>query len=440
MPRSTVDVCSGLLAIWFLAFAGLRVAGALPPRPELGMSQRTPDSDLPLYTVIVALYREATSVGPLLKAINALDYPPEKLQVIVAVEPDDLETRAAIARLGATPHVPALIAPDVGPRTKSKALNWALMFAHGHFTAVYDAEDRPQPGQLRAALAAFRRHGDAIACVQASLRIDNLSGSWLSRMFAAEYAGQFDVFLLGLAALQIPLPLGGSSNHFRTDVLRRVGGWDAYNVTEDADLGFRLARFGYRTMTFDSTTGKEAPVCFKAWLRQRSRWMKGWMQTWSVHMRSPARLWRESGLHGFVSLNVLVGGNVMTALACPVFFAELIVHLVSRATGAPIGFLTGSSAPLHVAAILGGYASTMMVGLMGLSRRGRLRSSWILLLTPVYWMCLSIAAWRAIYQLLSEPYRWEKADGLARRPSVTAAINLVAAIRLSRKAASAGQR
>jgi cellulose synthase/poly-beta-1,6-N-acetylglucosamine synthase-like glycosyltransferase len=304
-----------------------------------------------------------------------------------------------------------LIAPAIGPKTKPKALNCALPFARGSFTAVFDAEDRPDPGQLRAALDAFRSHGADVACAQASLCIHNIADGWLSRMFAAEYAGQFDVFLPGLAAMRMPLPLGGSSNHFRTEVLREVGGWDAYNVTEDADLGFRLARFGYRSVTFDSTTHEEAPIRFKAWLHQRSRWMKGWMQTWSVHMREPQRLWREAGPRGLLTLNIIVGGNVLTALAYPVLVVELAAYLLNKGIGDTPGWLfSGPLAPLHVATIAAGFLSTLIIGLMGLSRRSRLRLGWVLAATPFYWGLLSIAAWRALWQLWRDPYRWEKTE------------------------------
>ena len=415
LPDFAGDIWAVLLALWFLGFAALRLGGTAMPAPPVPRPPRTSDRDLPIYTVVAALYREAASVGSLLAAIDALDYPREKLQVILAVEPDDLETRAAIARLGAPhvrmPHVEVLVSPPVGPQTKPKALNWALPFVRGRFMAVYDAEDRPDPAQLRDALAAFRHFGASTACVQASLAIDNASDSWLSCMFGAEYAGQFDAFLPGLARLGMPLPLGGSSNHFRTGILREIGGWDAYNVTEDADLGFRLARFGYRTVTIASHTGEEAPVRFGAWLRQRSRWMKGWMQTWSVHMRSPRRLWRESGLRGVLSLNLLVGGNVLTALACPFLFVQFAAYLASSMFAeAPVGFLAGPLAPLHVVAIASGYVSTAVVGVIGLRRQGRLRQGWILLLTPLYWLCLSLAAWRALIQLFREPYRWEKTE------------------------------
>ncbi len=281
-PIIIPTIWSSLLALWFVVFIAFRLTAAFRPRRTAPTLAPQLDRQLPVYTVISALYREASSVAPLMTAIDALDYPREKLDVILVIEPDDLATRMAIARLGPMPHVRTLVAPAVAPQTKPKALNWALPFAYGSFVAVFDAEDRPEAGQLRAALDAFERHGKDVACAQASLCIDNESHSWLSRMFAAEYAGQFDAYLLGMSDMKLPLPLGGSSNHFRTATLREVGGWDACNVTEDADLGFRLARFGYRSVTFPSTTFEEAPIRFSAWLKQRSRWMKGWLHLKSI--------------------------------------------------------------------------------------------------------------------------------------------------------------
>jgi cellulose synthase/poly-beta-1,6-N-acetylglucosamine synthase-like glycosyltransferase len=416
-PFACLHVISSLLAVWFLAFSGTRIVGAMVPLPAVVPLPQPHDDELPTYTIIAALYREAASVRQLLRAITALHYPKEKLDVILVVEPDDHETHTAIVRWGPLPSFQVLVAPATLPRTKPKALNWALPFVRGSFVTIYDAEDIPEPNQLRAALDAFRANGPRTVCVQASLCINNSTDSWLSCMFAAEYAGQFDVFLPGLATLGLPLPLGGSSNHFRTAALREVGGWDAYNVTEDADLGFRLARAGYRATIFTSTTFEEAPAHFGSWLRQRSRWMKGWMQTWDVHMRTPRRLWREAGIKGILSLNLLIGGNVLTALAAPILLLELVAFLgLSVSTNQPSALFTGPLIGLHIAAIVAGYASTIIVGLMGLTRRGRLRSSWVLTLTPIYWALLSIAAWRALYQLFRDPYRWEKTEhGLTAR-------------------------
>ena len=344
------------------------------------------------------------------------DYPAEKLDVIVAVEADDRDTRAAIAARNTRIPITVIPVPTEGPRTKPKALNVALPFARGTFTVIYDAEDRPESNQLRHALQAFRAGGDDLACVQARLCIDNTSDSWLARLFTAEYAGQFDVFLPGLVAMRVPFPLGGSSNHFYTATLREVGGWDPYNVTEDADLGMRLARFGRRSDVIDSTTYEEAPAQFGPWLRQRTRWFKGWMQTWLVHMRQPGRLLRELGPTGFLTFQLIVGGNALAALVHPLFMAALIYSVVS---GAPMW--RGDSAPVAILAavyattVVIGYLTSAFLGWLGLSRRGLLSTAWVLLLTPAHWLLLSLAAWRALYQLATAPYAWEKtAHGLAK--------------------------
>lgn len=415
-PTLLTQLSGAVLAIWFLLFNSLRLAGAFAGGERTPRSPRIPDAQLPLYTVMVALYHEGSSVAHLVQSLAALDYPREKLDILLLLEADDIETQAALSRLHLPGNVQTLIVPPFGPRTKPKALNAGLMFARGEFTAVFDAEDRPDPSQLRHAIDAFRHHHTDVACVQASLCIDNSADSWLACMFTAEYAGQFDVFLRGFSQFGLPLPLGGSSNHFRTDVLREVGGWDAYNVTEDADLGFRLARRGYRAVMFDSTTYEEAPAHTGAWLRQRSRWMKGWMQTWIVHMRSPRRLIKQSGLAGFFTLNLLVGGNVLTALAYPILIAACLLEAGLAATGSTaVAMFSGPFIELHFTTIAAGYLSTVVVSLMGLARRGLLRHAWVLVLTPLYWAWLSIAAWRALRQLLHDPYHWEKTEhGLAR--------------------------
>ena len=415
-PAATTLGFEVMLAAMFLAWLGLRLVGVFVNPAARTSSPGMTKAELPVYTVISALYREAASVDGLLSAIERLDYPAEKLDVIIALEADDRETRAAIAVRKSRIPITVVTVPSAGPRTKPKALNVALPFARGTFTVIYDAEDRPEPDQLRCALQAFRAGGDDLACVQARLSIDNTADSWLARLYTAEYAGQFDVFLPGLASLRLPMPLGGSSNHFYTATLRAVGGWDPYNVTEDADLGIRLARFGYRADIINSTTYEEAPAHLGPWLRQRTRWFKGWIQTWLVHMRQPRVLLRELGLAGFVAFQLMVGGNALAALVHPLFMAGLIYSILNDA---PM-WRGDSAAVVILAALYGttaviGYLTSAFLGGLGLARRGLLSTAWILILTPAHWLLLSLASWRALYQLVVAPYAWEKTEhGLAK--------------------------
>ncbi len=312
----------------------------------------------------------------------------------LVLEADDQETRRALVGLDLGPPFEIITAPPVGPRTKRKALNVALPLARGKFTVVYDAEDVPEPDQLRRALDVFAAADARLACLQASLTIDNTADSWLARMFTAAYAGQFDAFLPGLAALHLPLSLGASSNHFRTAVLRRVGGWDPYNVTEDADLGNRLGRFGYRSASLSSATYEEAPARFLPWLRQRTRWYKGWMQTLLVHMRRPRRLIRELTPAGAIAFQLFLACNVLAALVHPLFILGLCYALIAAPPLQAIAAM--HAAPVFAATLLGGYASTIALDVIGLKRRRLLSQAWVLAFTRLYWFLLSLAAWRAL--------------------------------------------
>jgi glycosyltransferase XagB len=409
IPAVTVDAFATLLCATFLAAAALRLSSAFYILPPVNRSFRIDDRDLPIYTIICALYREEKVVHKLVGAIRALDYPIEKLDVKFVVEADDRPTTRALARLDLGPPFEIIVAPPVGPRTKPKALNVALPLAHGLYTAVYDAEDAPEPDQLRRAVVEFMANDDKLGCLQASLTIDNTADNWLARMFTASYAGQFDVLLPGLTALRLPFPLGGSSNHFRTSVLRKMGGWDPYNVTEDADLGIRLHRLGYRAAALPSSTYEEAPSRFVPWLRQRTRWYKGWMQTWLVHMRRPLRLVRELSPLGAVAFQLFLACNVLAALIHPFFMGALCYYLFAQPPLKAVAAM-GQAAPVFFGTLLTGYASTVALDLVGLQRRRLLAHAWVLVLTPLYWFLLSIAAWRGLWQLACDPQRWEKTE------------------------------
>jgi glycosyltransferase XagB len=250
----------GLGALFFgmvvLRFAALRIDAPISP-PE--KPPRLADHLLPVYTIVAPLRAERRVVAKLITALQALDYPAAKLDIMIVIEADDRETADAIEEVGLSPWMAVVTAPPGEPRTKPRALNVALPLARGVFTVVYDAEDEPEPDQLRLAVARFADEGPEVACLQARLAIDNTDDGWIPRLFTIEYAALFDVINPALAAFGLPIPLGGTSNHFRTSALRRVGGWDAWNVTEDADLGIRLARHAYRTVDLPSTTREEAP-------------------------------------------------------------------------------------------------------------------------------------------------------------------------------------
>ena len=416
-PDITAIILEFGLSTIFLTWTGLRLAGILSHQAVNQKPKPHPDRLLPIYTVVIALYREADAVKDLVASLRKINYPLEKLDLKFVLEADDGETRDALLAARSTVPFEIITAPPNGPRTKPKALNAALPFARGALIAVYDAEDRPDPDQLRLAHEAFAVADRKLACVQARLTIDNSADSWLARVFTAEYAGLFDVLLPGLSGWHLPLPLGGSSNHFRTATLRAVGAWDPYNVTEDADLGMRLARFGYRTKVIASTTYEEAPARIGPWLKQRTRWFKGWVQTWLVHMRSPRRLYRELGPKGFAVFQLLVGGTVLASVVHVLFLLQLLLQLLIVKFGEQPAT---DGLAFHVAFLVSGYLASAVLGLFGLARRGLLRYSWALLLIPIYWILLSIAACRALIQLAYDPYRWEKTThGLARTSRLT---------------------
>lgn len=370
--------------------------------------------DWPIYTVLCPLYREAKVVPDLVAAISALDYPTNKLDVKLLVEGDDADTIAAALAVAGAAHIEVVIVPAAAPRTKPKALNVGLARARGAYITVFDAEDRPHPQQLRAALAAFESGGEKLACVQAPLVIDNYEASWISRQFAAEYAIQFRELLPLLANLKLPLPLGGTSNHFRTDVLRASGGWDAFNVTEDADLGYRLARDGYSSGVIAPPTWEEAPITLRAWLDQRTRWIKGHMQTWLVLMRDPIRTAREMGLPAFAAMHLMLTSGLIAAFV----HGPLALALIAAAI-LPYDLLTTADFVLALC----GYCVSIFAALTACALSNSLSHARAALTMPLYWPLSSIAAYRALFALMFRPHHWTKTEhgiSLRRRYSVPA--------------------
>jgi glycosyltransferase XagB len=366
----------------------------------------------------VALYREAAVVPQLIDTLNRIEWPAARLDIKLICEADDQETLDALAltRLGRQYEIVEV--PPGRPRTKPKALTYALGAARGEYLVIYDAEDRVDPLQLEEAWRTFEAGPPDIACLQAPLVVTNARESWLSALFALEYAGLFRVLLPHLAAARLPVPLGGTSNHFRTRVLQQVGGWDPYNVTEDADLGLRLYRLGYRCGTLTRPTYEEAPIGRDAWLGQRTRWFKGWLQTWLVLMRHPSRLVSEMGLWPSLVFQVLIGGLILSSLAHPLIVAYLglITWSLFFQPAFTVGPLELTLFTLDMINIFGSYAVFIALGRGGMaeSEQAAVGRHWMM--TPVYWLLLSVAAWRAVGELRHNPFFWNKTAHRPVRP------------------------
>ncbi len=370
-------------------------------------ARAVPDAELPVYTVLVPAYREPDVIGLLLEQLTALEYPVSRLDIKLLLEADDRETIAAARAAGPGPHVEIVLVPPAPPRTKPKACNYGLQFARGELVTIYDAEDRPEPLQLRRAVVALRRLGPSVVCLQAELGYFNSGQNRITRWFTIDYATWFRSLLPGLAALRMPIPLGGTSNHFRTEALREVGAWDPFNVTEDADLGIRLARLGHRVGVLDSVTLEEANSDFINWVKQRSRWYKGYLVTWLVHMRTPRTTARQLGWRGLVCLNLFVGGTPVTALLNIVFWGMTAVWFVARPAAVEALFLPPFYY-LGMVCLVFGNAVVAYLNVLAVRRIDRPDLLGAALLSPVYWAMMSVAAAKAVLQLVLDPSYWEK--------------------------------
>ena len=365
------------------------------------------DNELPVFTVLVPMYKEPAMLPKLAQSLRELDYPLGKLDIKLVLEAIDVETIEVASKLGLEGVFEVIRVPPSHPQTKPKACNFALQFARGEFLVIYDAEDRPEPDQLRKVVAMFRQSPPNTACLQCRLSYFNSDENWLTRMFTLDYALWFDQMLPGLERLNVPIPLGGTSNHFKIEVLRELHAWDPFNVTEDADLGIRLTQKGYRVGIVDSTTFEEASCHAGNWIRQRSRWMKGYMQTFLVHTRRPLHLIRTIGPLGFLGFVFFIGGTVLSGLFNPIFWLVYIGWLAAAFSG----FETVFPEPLLFLSLfnlLAGNGALVFLNMLAPVRRGWLDLIPYSLTSLGYWVMISVAAYKGFWQLLRNPFYWEK--------------------------------
>ncbi len=411
MPALTLV---SLALVFFLVFAAIIVfrlavlsVGAYVRITQGGVPD-PPASDKsgwPVYTVLVPLYRESEVATEIIAALKSLDYPPRKLDIKLLLEADDAATLDAICEQRLGRHFEILVLPEGIPRTKPRALNYGLSLARGEFVTVYDAEDRIRKGQLKAAVAAFRNDAgkpgtSPLGCVQAPLRIDNGGDGWLAGQFAHEYAVHFELFLKGLSALRLPILLGGTSMHLPRHVLEDIGGWDAWNLTEDAELGLRLMLNGYRTGIIAPHTYEEAPVRFDVWLGQRSRWIHGFIQTWRAYCFQTRSIFSRVPILHWCTGHLLLASSVLTSLL-HLPFALIVLWLLVSGLGLPtrasIALLTGGVA-LH------------LVSLIAVARLDGPRAVILAVTALLYWPLQTLAGMKALWGVLTSSYHWQKTE------------------------------
>jgi len=367
------------------------------------------DKTLPTYSIFCPLYRESQVLPHFVGAIEKMEWPKDKLEVLLLLEENDQETIDVARSMNLPEFVKIIVVPHSFPKTKPKACNYGICFARGEFIVIYDAEDIPDPWQLKKAYLGFKKSKSSVLCLQAKLNYFNPNQNILTRLFTAEYSLWFDISLPGLQSINTSIPLGGTSNHFRTKDLIDLKGWDPFNVTEDCDLGIRLFMRGFKTAIIDSVTLEEANSNFKNWLRQRSRWIKGYMQTYLVHMRNPLNFLRQNGIHAFI-FQLVVGGKIASMIINPLLWVTTIAYFTLNQY---VGDIINSLFPtwifyIAVVSLVFGNFLFIFYYMIGCAKRGHTQIIKYVFFIPFYWVMASMAAAIAAYQLFVKPHYWEK--------------------------------
>jgi len=405
----TVLFISTIATLCFLILSTTRIIAAtqFTNKKHKQSSKIITSINLPSFTLLIPLYDEANVLPQLVKALKNINYPTSKLEIFLLIEENDSSMRTALDKIYLPSNFTTHIIPKDKLQTKPRALNYGLIFSKGDIISVYDAEDIPDPEQLNLVADCFSKaNTEKIACVQAQLMIYNEHQNWLTKMFAFEYDILFKAYLPFLYKMKWAIPLGGTSNHFRADILKAIGGWDAHNVAEDADLGIRLHREGYETALIDSQTSEEALTHLPAWLRQRSRWLKGWMQSYAVHMRNPIELYKTVGMNSFIGLQVVMGIMITSILSHPLFCFVFLVELYYIMQA--VEDVNNYNFIISFVTLMIGYISYGYLGLKVIKNRKLSSKIFFLITLPAYWLLTSISGYLAIYDLAYRPFHWHK--------------------------------
>lgn len=403
--NSVTNLAVIIFAIFYLSVSACRLLACIIPIPKTAMPERLPNEDhfdWPSYSVFVPLYQEVSVVRELISHLSKLDYPVDKLDITLICERDDHETIKGLWSALDKPFSLAIVEPG-GPKTKPNALNFALERTESALVTIYDAEDRPYPDQLKAAVRAFEQN-PKWGALQAPLIFHNARKNFLTRQFALEYAALFYVWLPFLSRLGCPFPLGGTSNHIRRSVLDQIGGWDSHNVTEDADLSFRLALLSSQIGYILPPTYEEVVEDWQSWSGQRSRWMKGFIQTFNLHMHAPFRPGGYAGLVRFTTLQLTIGVTLLTGF-CHLPFLSMLAgsRLGGYVSGDPVQLPT-----IFLTCLIIGYVSGILCAFIGACRSKQFFLLKDTVWMPIYWITLFAPTLRAAIELRFNPFYWNK--------------------------------
>lgn len=390
------------------ALIGALGQGKNPPSSAPNVVQLAKRQPPPIISILIPLHREAKVIPSLVANVSRLDYPPELLDIKLVIEEEDDQTSQAIAAITLPPHFDVVRVPPNALQTKPRAMNYALNFCRGTLIGIFDAEDRPEPDQLRKVVEHLHLAAPDVACVQGRLDFYNPKHNWMSRCFTLEYSVWFALLIRGTRALGLPIPLGGTTVYFRREHLENVSGWDAHNVTEDADLGIRLFRFGYRAEYLPSTTWEEANSRPISWVRQRSRWLKGFMMTWWIHARNPINLVKDLGVVSAVYVNILLLGGIVSYLSIPIFWAVLAGTFgvdLQRHLGGADWVWTGA-----IVMMFAGQFVMLSAAFIAASEPGKRHLiPWVPTLI-FYWPLGALAGFKALVEMVFAPHYWDKTE------------------------------
>jgi cellulose synthase/poly-beta-1,6-N-acetylglucosamine synthase-like glycosyltransferase len=413
---SLIVLISILSVLYFLDFLFYNFLAyqEVVKRPEIRVTETAisalREDDLPVYTILCPLYKEAGVLGQFISAMKQLDYPTEKLQILLLLEEDDRETIRSIQKFDLPNHFQPLFIPHSLPKTKPKALNYSLPYIAGEYVVIYDAEDVPDSFQLKKAVIAFGNLAESVVCLQAKLDFYNPTQNILTRLFTAEYSLWFGLILPGLQWITAPIPLGGTSNHLRTSVLRRLGGWDSFNVTEDCDLGMRLYKQGFSTDILDSVTLEEANSQIGNWVNQRTRWVKGYMQTYFVHSRDFFRIDSVTSFYQLLLFIFLIGNKVLFLLMNPILWALTFSYFAFRPLFSPFIDSLFLRPVLYIAVFTLVFSNFLYFYyfILGCLKHRYYGFVKYMIFVPFYWLLMSWAAWRSLFELVFRPHYWSK--------------------------------